>query len=392
MATVAAAPTFEVPPELIPLLEALDPSAVLSQRLDALENLARILIEIPAIQRLRRPAPLQLARIRALLASLDAVPKYRERLTATLRSVLRDTSAVALFAEAGMPNDRGLANETIDRIARRILPRPPDDEDLDRFVSRIFRRPRDCAWIEAAPVEVFVELAEALGDVWAPVGEAMADAIALLCTRISALGLSVDLRERSDQMHVRDSPFFRMPHVPLEQVPMIILECRGQLAGIHKRLETTGVSVDVVYCTDTIRRMLLRIERMLPLVSERGDALDRAAAARTLLGALTAGRIADDSIRQLGRQNLGLLARKIIERVGHTGEHYVTNSRGEYFKMLASAAGGGALTAFTVIGKFWAKWAHFAPFIDGLLAAGNYAGSFLAMQFLGLTLATKQPS
>ena len=39
---------------------------------------------------------------------------------------------------------------------------------------------------------------------------------------------------------------------------MIILECRTQLGRIHERLENAGVSVDVVYCIDTIRRMLLR--------------------------------------------------------------------------------------------------------------------------------------
>jgi site-specific recombinase len=38
------------------------------------------------------------------------------------------------------------------------------------------------------------------------------------------------------------------------------------------------------------------------------------------------------------------------------------------------------------------KWQHLAPFVDGFLSAGNYAASFLAMQFLGFTLATKQPS
>jgi site-specific recombinase len=380
----------ELPPQLAPLLDALHPDQPLPERLDALENLARMHFDIP---RLRRPAPLQEARLRALLGALKASPQYRERLQATVASILRETTAVALFSEAGIPNDRGLGSETVDRISRRVLPRPPDDENLERFVSRVFRTSRDCAWIEAAPVDLFVELGEVLGDVWKPIREAMSDAIALLTTRISALGLSVDLRERSDPMHVRDSPFFRMPHVPLEEMPMLILECRTQLARIHERLETTGVSVDVVYCIDTIRRMLLRIERMLPFLTQgSGGATDRAATARTLLAALTAGRINDESIRQLGRQNLGLLAKKIIERVGHTGEHYVTSSRREYWKMLGSAAGGGALTAFTVIGKFWAKWAHFAPFIDGLFAAGDYAGSFLLMQFLGFTLATKQPS
>jgi site-specific recombinase len=383
---------FNVPPELVPVLEALDPNADLAARLDALEDLARQVIELPAIKRLNAPAPLQLARLQTLLHCLAAVPSYRQRLAATLSSVLRDTTAVALFAEAGMPSDRGISNETLDRIARRILPRPPNDENLERFVSRVFRRTRDCAWIEAAPTEIFVELGNLLGDIWKPLREAMSDAVALLATRISALGLSIDLRERSDPMHVRDSPFFRIPHVPLEQIPMLILECRGQLASIRKRLETTGVSVDVVYCIDTIRRMLLRMERMLPFLMGTASPVDLAAASRGMLAALTAGRIADDSLRQLARQNLGLLARKVIERVGHTGEHYVTSTRREYFKMLASAAGGGALTAITVVNKFIAKSAHLAPFIDGVIAAGNYAGSFLIMQFLGFTLATKQPS
>lgn len=306
--------------------------------------------------------------------------------------MLRDTTAVALFAESGMPNDRGLGSETVDRIARRILPRPPDDEDLDRFVSRIFRTKRDCAWIEDAPVELFAELADVIGDVWRPLRESMADASALLCTRISALGLSADLRERSDPMLVRDSPFFRLPLTPLEQLPMVIAECRGQLDAIRKRLETTGVSVDVVYCIDAIRRMLLRIERMLPFLDPRTSSAERIKCARVLLDALTHGRIADESIRQLARQSLGLLARKVIERVGHTGEHYVTSGRRDYVRMLASAAGGGALTAFTVVGKVWSKTWHLAPFMEGLVNAGNYAGSFILMQLLGFTLATKQPS
>src|SRR5262249_30265717 len=143
----------QVPPQLIPLLEALHPDTSLAARLDALENLAHVVLDI---SRLRRTAPAQLARLHSLLEALKSVAAYRERLSATLASVLRDSSAVALFAEAGLPSDRGLARETFERIARRVLPRPPDDEDLERFVSRIFRRPRDCAWIEAAPVEVFV--------------------------------------------------------------------------------------------------------------------------------------------------------------------------------------------------------------------------------------------
>ncbi len=373
-------------------LEECNPKASLAERLDALENVARWVIEIPALKRLHRPAPLQLQQLRTLLDTLKAEPHLRQRFTATLASVLRDTTAVALFAESGMPNDRGLASETMDRAARRILPRPPDDEDLDRFVSRIFRTKRDCAWIEDAPVAMFEEFADVLGDIWGPLCESMEDANALLCTRVSALGLSADLRERSDIMLVRDSPFFRLPLSPLDQLQMVIAECRGQLDAIRKRLETTGVSVDVVYCIDAIRRMLQRIDRMHPFLDPHTSSADRIKYARGMLSALTHGRLEDESLRQLARQNLGLLARKIIERVGHTGEHYVTSGRRDYFRMLGSAAGGGALTAFTVVMKVWSKTWHLAPFLEGLVNAGNYAGSFIIMQLLGFTLATKQPS
>jgi site-specific recombinase len=70
----------------------------------------------------------------------------------------------------------------------------------------------------------------------------------------------------------------------------------------------------------------------------------------------------------------------------------VTSSRREYFKMLASAAGGGFLTCGTAVIKFFVKWQHFAPFLDGLFSSLDYAGSFVIMQLLGFTLATKQPS
>jgi site-specific recombinase len=82
----------------------------------------------------------------------------------------------------------------------------------------------------------------------------------------------------------------------------------------------------------------------------------------------------------------------VIERAGRTGEHYVTSSRREYWRMLGSAAGGGVITAGTAIGRFLIKWGQFPLFVDGALSSLLYAGSFLLIQFLGFTLATKQPS
>src|SRR5262245_40462800 len=140
MATeVQARPIAKPPSRLLTLVAALNAEAPLETRLDTLEELARWVVEVPT-HRLLRPAPIQLKRVQQLVDVLKTHPELRQKLSTTLGSILRDTSAVHLFSEAGLPSDRGFGNETIDRISRRILPRPPDDENLERFVSRVFRR------------------------------------------------------------------------------------------------------------------------------------------------------------------------------------------------------------------------------------------------------------
>nr|MBA3540481.1 hypothetical protein [Deltaproteobacteria bacterium] len=67
-------PRVMVPPELATALEVLDPKASLATRLDAIEDVARWVIEIPAVKRLRKPAPHQLGRLRTLVAVLRSTP------------------------------------------------------------------------------------------------------------------------------------------------------------------------------------------------------------------------------------------------------------------------------------------------------------------------------
>ena len=198
-----------------------------------------------------------------------------------------------------------------------------------------------------------------------------------------------DLRPRPDRGHAEDDPTTKLRNSPssgcratLEELPALLVQCRLHTDEVHQ-LEHHGVSVDVVYCLDVIRLGIERIELLLPLVDSNGA--DRLVASRTLLSALAASRVDDRSLRGLLRNNLRLLARKVIERAGHTGEHYVTSSRREWWAMIASAAGGGVLTAGTVVLKFLTKWGHHAPFVEGMMSAGNYTASFIVIQLCGFT-------
>jgi site-specific recombinase len=206
-----------------------------------------------------------------------------------------------------------------------------------------------------------------------------------------------------------ESPFFVLPRetdafveavhagnesmllIARERCHNVVMSCRRTMRAIVKGLEGHGVSVDVVYRLELLDKNLARYADLLEPSLPR-HANEHYFVVKQFLIALLDARAHDRALAEIVRSSTHMLARKIIERAGETGEHYITTSRGEYFKMLLSAGGGGILTTGTLALKFLIGWAHFAPFVEGALAASNYALSFIVMQFCGFTLATKQPS
>jgi site-specific recombinase len=92
------------------------------------------------------------------------------------------------------------------------------------------------------------------------------------------------------------------------------------------------------------------------------------------------------------KTNMSLLAAKVAERSSETGEHYITRTRGEYLGMLRDAAGGGAVMSLTTLMKFLVLSLGMSAFWSGLFSGLNYALSFVLVQLLHWTVATKQPA
>ncbi|MDQ3234950.1 MAG: site-specific recombinase, partial [Pseudobdellovibrionaceae bacterium] len=113
---------------------------------------------------------------------------------------------------------------------------------------------------------------------------------------------------------------------------------------------------------------------------------------KLLLSELIHAAASHRNVSSLFQGNIQLLALRVVEHAGTSGEHYITRTRKEYWHMLRSAAGGGILT----VGTSWLKYAvarSKAPaFIEALAHWLNFSSSFLLMQALHFTLATKQPS
>lgn len=381
-------PEGKVIPRLYAVIESCVPTNELEPQLDAVEALGRFIVAGPAVPTAAHDG---LARLGLLVELLEKSPEARARFRGTVRSVLSQTRAIKLFGEVGLPNDRGLWAETTDRLARTFLPEAPAPHELVQVAGRIVRKLGDLEWLGPAADALLLRLSVVGGDCWEPLRNSVVDAISMITTRIAALGMSEEFRTRTAVTGVRDSPLYHLVRARASEMPALIDASRRHLDQVRVALEDRGVNLDVVYSLDAIGQGLDRIELLLPFVSGEDD-LEPTTEIRKVLHAVGTGLVGARSFLQMMNDNLRLLARKVIERAGKTGEHYVTSSRKEYWKMLRSAWGGGFLTVGTIIAKFLIKWQHFAPFVDGLASSLDYAGSFVVMQLLGFTLATKQPS
>lgn len=393
------------------LLSSLAAQQTLEQKLEWLDDLSGWLRERGSVPGRQPKEPKGNARLRLLLDALDELPAQREALRALCRQAIVETDGVRLFTDTGVPSSHGFFSEALDRLSRTVLPDPPDVGDLDRLMQRVFPTAASVRWFEALPEKLLARLWFAV----LPHDDApalrlrrhMSEAAVVLATRIAALGVSNEVRERTRDRPLEENPFLALPGVVRAvthgaqsgvEVSMPEMVCRETLAACRRwtrdvvaSLDQTGISLELVYRLELISRKLDRLYTLLSfLAPATGSALP--GGWQRFMQTLMRGGVRDKSVLELWRTNSRLLAKRIIDRAGHGGEHYITRTRDEWHHMVSSASGGGAIVAFMALLKFFTGSIKMAPLMEGVVNSLNYGLGFVAMHFMGLTLATKQPA
>jgi site-specific recombinase len=352
----------------------------------------------------------QALRAKYMLMILDKNPPWKKNVAEILRSIVRDTTALDLFVNTGVPNQQGFGAELIERLHYKILPQAPEYANLASFFRQTFRHEKDFLWIEQLDKKVFEDLlslfsyADADPETWNTLIRDAKDAILLLSSVIRGAGLSTPIRKRLAGRHFRDLPFFEVPVLAQKvvdaedsdqrlvlalQLEKLIDRCGLAISEVYDHLNEYGVSIGIVFLLDRMEGQLRRVRSLVELVlsHERNPE-----AVSHFVATLMRENVRAFQVRSLFADNLSLISKKIVERSAETGEHYITRNRSEYLHNLKNALGGGVLTALTVLVKFLLYLVHTSIFVGGFLASLNYSISFLAIQLTGFTLATKQPS
>ena len=397
-------PQRVAPPELARWVDDFCSAKTLRKRITSLVGLLQWTRHEPA-------STADMAGIEGVVEYFEVNPDVRNRFQQVFAEVLAEMSCVSLFAEAGIPSDHSFPSEVGRRISARLLPSAREQADASKLLVTLYPNKRTVQRFLRIPPDLFNRLVEILTPSADPQFASheyldLQQALRLLSSRVAALGLNPEVRARSSAVEISQSPFYRIlaateeiiadsnpdaTSAALARWRGIVQHCRSEMVLVHQHMENAGVSVELIFDLRKLAACLARMESIVDVLTAEGEQA-RIAAVHGLLGQLMQGRLYDLSLSSLLRENLNLIARKMVERTGHSGEHYIAHDRKEYKHMWAAAIGGGLLTVLTAAIKLRVYDAHLPLFVEGFAAGTNYAVSFITLQMFGLILATKQPA
>jgi len=372
----------------------------------------------------RKSAPAAVARLGLLLDALDKRPDKAVQARLWWQALNSTLDVAVLLSDYGFSSRNAFVSELSERVRLKLLPTTPETTEAAVLFSLVLSDASDARWISALDEGMCARIVQALQPPLAftdRIGPSdwqstLLEAITICTSQVRAAGFAAELRLRmsaaareaapfhplaSDLENLRACFIAALPAPQDDQDPRQIalqealqkfrsqLEaCRAATASVYAHLDEHGVSVSLVFRVRQVRERILRIRALIDCLTAAHPALDTT---RLLAHLVLVGRDRR-SLRSLVASNSSMLAAKVTERSSEVGEHYITRSRAEYGAMLGKAAGGGALTAVTTWLKFGVMALGMTAFWNGFWSSVVYAGSFIVIQLMHYTLATKQPA
>lgn len=395
-------PTHDLPR----LLAELDPHAELAERhLWLIHVLEWVRAAEPSVE-------VALGRVESLVAAIEADADLRQRLQAWWLAFIDRVDITTLLADFGFAPRTAMITEVSERLRHKLLPGTPETIDASELFSIALPSEFDARWLIALPEPLLQRLAALLAPAdsqgasfWQ---HALLNAITYCAGQILANGFAPELRLRMSEEAREQRPF----HDLIRDVESLRIEvlhglrttdrlkeaekrlrerldaCRAAIGTVYQHFGDEGISVGLVFRVRQLRTRIVRIRQLLDCLTSAHTEQD---AMRLLAGFVSVGR-ERRSLRSLLSTNSSLLAAKVTERSAETGEHYITRNSREYLQMLRRAAGGGLVMSVTTLVKFGLAALAFSAFWGGFWAGLNYAISFVLIQLLHFTVATKQPA
>ena len=348
------------------------------------------------------------ARWRAVNELLAVRDDLRLRLQNLFLALFTSREQVGFYADAGLLPDSTFGAELRRLAVIRFLPEVPDSSRLRDCFRLIFPRRSDALWLDAISPATWNTFWTLLSrneeeDRQRQLGARrhLMAAARMLAYRIAAVGLAPEVR-RVANLAEGQYPFMALAKAvdawlsaDAEGSAEVVLEAMTHARLVVRRARaaavSAGTSLTLTYCLERLRESLDRVELLVGLLAP-GDEDARRASWAAFMHAAVVGELRRDSIRNHVGQLIRLLALRVTDNASRTGEHYIAESRVEYFTMWRSAMIGGLVIAVMAFLKILIGKLELAPGNQALAYGLNYGLGFMLIQVIGGTVATKQPA
>lgn len=360
----------------------------------------------------------------ALIALLQSEPVLAGGLRQALDQQFSKRHAVLLLATSGIYPATGVFSETLRRISHKLLPEVDDTTQLKDGLRELLQA-GDARWLAESSLDDWQQLISLLNfDVIAtasgntPLLADALEALRVVAHRIAAAGLEPEMLRLDPSLEKHGSPFLGLCEEALDlaksveldihsekfntdcvntdmaQLEVLVAQARATIDKIRKRAQQQGASFHLTF---HLRRLQQHLDRLITLSTLAASYVRQnrptwTAQIAALWQELAVAECSQNNIRDFWKKNAELVALRVTENAGRSGEHYITETRKDYFAMLKAAAGGGLAVALIAAIKINIGMRGLAPLAEVLANCLTYGFGFVLIHLLHFSVATKQPA
>lgn len=353
-----------------------------------------------------------------LLSYLQQFTQHKDQFVQYVHRVLDQKDFDQLITDTGIISYADFRYEIKKRFTEKYLPSQPPKSTLQYVLNQIFYHSKDADWVASIPQEQLHQLYTICqfrslyeNDHNFEIKEILYG-LEVLVQRITGRAMETDVNKMVPEFQNFDSPFIAIMRefnelndrflrddlhfmtsddLAYKQILVLHRQCENYIDTAFSNSHRFGISIKVNQSLLRIRQQLERIKAILSflVINDNREKVTKSIAfAQTLIDY----NCRKSNIRKLVGQSTQLLAYEITHHTAQTGEHYITSTKKEYWRMFRSACGGGIIVGIMCIIKLFLGKVETSEFGHALLYSMNYAIGFTAIYLFGATLATKQPA
>lgn len=340
------------PSDLSTIMRGMNPDHLIDERMSALKSLMDW-IRLPIKQTEENTVDSHIhsknVRFKFVMQFVERNPEEGKYFIETIKEILGRGVAIRLYYLTGVSENTGFFSELSDRVVQRLLPHVLGERDLAEIFRLIFNEVEDAEWFEKSYKIILppiIDLIQKNNINTEGIVNDQQEALIILGSQIASLGVSKGIRTRLEQTSLSDSSFIRLSKVinNANQSDSVILQevslCQINLQKVKRKLEETGVSVDLIYNLERIKSLLQRVE-MIIYLRQTNDPETKNIIISRFIGRLIRDEIQRLSIKEFLDEHMKMLTKKIVERAGEKGDHYIATTKEEKRHLFIAACGAG---------------------------------------------------